>query len=265
MKIKSILILVLVAGLLLGACNTVEQDKVSQPTVQEIPIEARVENNENQSSNGNSSTGPEAESHTETLTALTDGEVSSAEIEGLLFMREEEKLARDVYQQMADLWGMNIFSNIARSEQSHMDSVLSLIDLFGAVDPVGDQALGEFANQDLQALYNDLVSQGGLSVEESLLVGGAIEEIDILDLQQYLAGTTDGAIIEVYQNLLRGSINHLASFVRTYERQTGETYQPQFMSLEEYQDLISQSSFNGNGGGGRGMNASSKGKGQARQ
>lgn len=65
-------------------------------------------------------------------------------------------------------------------------------------------------------------------------LGGAIEEIDILDLQKYLAGTTDGAIIEVYQNLLRGSINHLASFVRTYERQIGETYQPQFMNLEEY-------------------------------
>ncbi len=80
-------------------------------------------------------------------------------------MREEEKLARDVYLQVADLWGMNIFSNIARSEQTHMDSVLSLIDLFGAVDPVGDRARDEFANQDLQALYNDLVSQGGLSVE----------------------------------------------------------------------------------------------------
>lgn len=265
MKIKSILILVLAAGVLLSACDTADQDQVSQPAVQEISVQATVENNGNQSSNGNSSVGPEAESHTETLTALTDGEVSSAEIEGLLFMREEEKLARDVYLQMADLWGMNIFSNIARSEQAHMDSVLSLIDLFEAIDPVGDRALGEFANQDLQALYNDLVSQGDLSVEDSLLVGGAIEEIDILDLQEYLAGTTDGAIIEVYQNLLRGSINHLASFVRTYERQTGETYQPQFMSLEEYQNLISQSSFNGNGGGGRGMNASLQSKGQSRQ
>lgn len=183
MKIKSILILVLVAGVLLSACDTADQDLVNQPTDQEIPVLATVENNGNQSSNGNSSAGQEAESHTETLTALTDGEVSSAEIEGLLFMREEEKLARDVYLQMADLWGMNIFSNIARSEQAHMDSVLSLIDLFEAVDPVGDRALGEFANQDLQALYNDLVSQGGLSVEDSLLVGGAIEEIDILDLQ----------------------------------------------------------------------------------
>ena len=265
MKIKSILILVLVASVMLSACNTTEQVQVDQPVIQEIPVQASVDDNEIQGSDGNSAAGPDAENHAETLTALTDGEISSAEIEGLLFMRGEEKLARDVYLNMADLWGMNIFSNVARSEQSHMDSVLSLIDLFGAVDPVGDRALGEFTNQDLQALYNDLVNQGGLSVDESLLVGGAIEEIDILDLQEYLAETTDGAIIEVYQNLLRGSINHLASFVRTYERQTGETYQPQFMSLEEYQNLIFQSASTGNGGGGRGMNASPQGKGQSRQ
>lgn len=265
MKIKSILILVLVAGLLLSACDTVDQVQVGEPAIQEIPVETIVVDDEDQGSYGNTTTGPGEEDHAETLAAQTDGEATSAEIEGLLFMREEEKLARDVYLQMADVWGMNIFSNIARSEQAHMDSVLSMIDLFEAVDPVGDRTLGEFVNQDLQALYNDLVSQGSLSLEDAMLVGGAIEEIDILDLQEYLAGTSDGAIIEVYQNLLRGSINHLASFVRTYERQTGETYQPQFMSLEEFQNLISKGASDGNGGGGRGMKTSSHGNGQAWQ
>ncbi len=50
-------------------------------------------------------------------------ELSQAEIDGLLFTREEEKLARDVYAAL-DGYG-NPFVNIRGSEQSHMDAVLS--------------------------------------------------------------------------------------------------------------------------------------------
>ncbi len=102
-----------------------------------------------------------------------------------------------------------------------------------------------------------------MSLEEALLVGGAIEEIDILDLQENLAVTENGAVIEVYNNLLKGSINHLRSFVRTYERQTGESYQPQFMSQEAYDELMASSAALGNGGG-MGLNSSSQGRGQGR-
>lgn len=207
--------------------------------------------------------GPDDEIHEETMAALSDGDLTDAEVQGIFFMREEEKLARDVYLAMADSWGMNIFSNIAGSENTHMDAVLTLIELSDLDDPVGNAGRGTFENQELQNLYNDLVERGNLSLEEALLVGGAIEEIDILDLQDYLAGTENGAVIEVYQNLLKGSINHLQSYVRTYERQTGETYQPQFMSQEAYDELMSSSASVGNGGG-MGMNAAPQGKGQGR-
>ena len=207
--------------------------------------------------------GPDGGIHQETLEALSAGDLTDPEIQGILFMREEEKLARDVYLVLADTWGMNIFSNIAGSEQSHMDSVLTLIDISGVEDPVGDAPLGEFANQDLQTLYDDLIDRGNQSLEEALLVGGAIEEIDILDLQDFLAETEDGALIAVYQNLLNGSINHLRSFVRTYERQAGESYQPQFMNQEAYDELMASAVFRGNGGG-LGMNAAPQGRGQGR-
>jgi len=205
--------------------------------------------------------GPDEGIHQETMEALSDGDLTDPEIQGILFMREEEKLARDVYLALADTWGMNIFSNIAGSEQTHMDSVLTLIEISEVEDPVGDAPLGVFANQDLQTLYDDLIDRGRQSLVESLLVGGAIEEIDILDLQDYLAQTDDGAVIEVYQNLLNGSINHLRAFVRTYERQTGESYLPQFMSQEAYDELMASSAVRGNGGG-MGMNAAPQGKGQ---
>lgn len=172
-----------------------------------------------------------------------------AEIAGIVFMREEEKLARDVYLQLAEVWGMNIFSNIASSEETHMDAVLGLIDMAGVEDPAQDMDRGEFLNQDLQDLYDHLVERGEENLGEALLVGAAIEEIDILDLQEYLAETEDPYVIEVYQNLLKGSINHLNAFVRTYERQTGEEYQPQYLTTEAYQALLTEASSRGAGGG----------------
>lgn len=174
--------------------------------------------------------------------------LTDEEIEGIAFMREEEKLARDVYLQLAQLWGLNIFGNIARSEDTHMGAVLTLIEMAALNDPAEGLGQGEFLNQDLQQLYGGLISRGGQSLSEALLVGAAIEEIDILDLQMYLAETDDASIREVYQNLLKGSINHLNSFVRTYERQTGEEYQPQFLTDEAFQELLS-AAFQGNGGG----------------
>jgi hypothetical protein len=207
--------------------------------------------------------GPDEGTHEETLAALSDSELTESEIQGILFMREEEKLARDVYLALAERWDMNVFSNITRSEQTHMDSVLTLIDLFDLEDPVGNAEEGVFLNQDLQTLYDDLIERGSLNLEEALLVGGAIEEIDILDLQDYMEVTENEAVIEVYNNLLNGSINHLRSFVRTYERQTGESYQPQFMSQEAYDELMASSTSLGNGGG-MGMNSSSQGMGQGR-
>jgi len=207
--------------------------------------------------------GPAEGTHEDTMAVLANGDLTDPEIQGIFFMREEEKLARDVYLAMAEKWGTNIFSNIAGSENKHMDAILTLIDMSDLEDPVGDAGYGIFDNQELQALYDGLIDRGNVSLEEAMLVGGAIEEIDILDLQDYLAGTENDALKEVYQNLLKGSINHLRAFVRSYERQTGDSYQPQFMSQEAYDELMSSNAGRGIGGG-MGMNGSSEGRGQSR-
>ena len=197
-------------------------------------------------------------------TSLVNPDLTTTEIEGIKFMREEEKLARDVYLKLDEFWNMNMFSNISKSEQTHMDALLTLIDRYNLVDSMQGNEMGDFTNPDLQALYDELIVTGSISPADALLVGGAIEEIDILDLQEYLAMTSTGSVSGVYDNLLKGSINHLGAFVNAYERQTGETYQPQFLSQEEYQELISMSARN-SGGQGRGRNTSTGGKGQARQ
>ena len=163
--------------------------------------------------------------------------LSDVEIEGLLFMREEEKLARDVYSYLYDLWGQRTFDNIQGAEQKHMDSLLGLIEEYSLEDPVGDNGPGIFEDQALQDLYDDLIESGEASLVDALLVGAAIEEIDILDIQGYISETDDPDIIRVYENLIKGSENHLNAFVNALSKQ-GVEYEPQYLSQEEYDSIV---------------------------
>ena len=172
------------------------------------------------------------------LDSLPSDEISAQEKAGLLFMREEEKLARDVYLTLYDTWNQKIFQNISNSEQTHTDAVLSLLQKYGIPDPVGDNAIGVFVDQDLQALNDSLVNTGNTSLIAALEVGTAIEEIDIIDLEKReaeIVGNDD--IITVYEMLLKGSRNHLRAFVKNLKNQ-GIDYQPQYLSQIEYDEII---------------------------
>lgn len=171
--------------------------------------------------------------------------LSAAEAAGLQWMREEEKLARDVYQTLYTQWGFQTFQNIARSEQSHMNAVKTLLDRYSVADPVGSNSVGVFTDPQLQVLYNDLVARGGVSLADALAVGAEIEELDIVDLQVRVAQTDKADIRQVYTNLERGSDNHLRAFVTTLQRVAGVTYVPQHLSQAAYDAVIA-------GGGQRG-------------
>lgn len=186
------------------------------------------------------------------------GSLSDAESAALLYMREEEKLAHDVYTSMYTVWGLPLFQNIAASELTHTHAVKTLLDRYGLDDPASTEA-GIFTNPDLQALYTDLVARGSVSLVEALKVGAAIEEIDILDLELRLAETDQLDIQQVFTNLRRGSYNHLNAFVRLYQSQTGQAYQPQYMDNAAYQAILQSlpgnrtGSINSQGGFGQGI------------
>lgn len=175
------------------------------------------------------------------LGPLVPSGVSEDEASGLLYMREEEKLAHDVYLALYDSWGLPIFQNISNSEQTHADAVKALLDAFGLEDPAAGKGPGEFTNTDLQALYDDLTLQGSRSLNDALRVGAAIEEIDILDLETQLSQIENASIRTVYENLMKGSRNHLRAFTSTLSRQTGETYQAQYLSSDVYQSIVGSS------------------------
>ncbi len=173
------------------------------------------------------------------VNALPGGELSDEERASLLFMREEEKLAHDVYIALYEKWQLPIFEHIANSETQHTNMVLALIEKYNLDDPAAGKAPGEFTNPDLQALYDKLVAQGSQSLADALKVGGAIEEIDILDLQERIAQTDNEDIRTIYNNLMMGSENHLRAFTRTLAQETGETYQPQYMDKDAYDAIVS--------------------------
>ena len=165
-------------------------------------------------------------------TGLTDGEV-----EALLFMREEEKLAQDVYLFLGDVWGTRVFTNIARAEAQHQSAVLNLMEQYGIEDPAADLEAGAFTVPALQSLYDELIAQGSLSLADALEVGAIVEETDIADLDKELETAENAAVIRVLTNLRRGSENHLRAFTRLLESQTGEAYAPQILDADSYDEI----------------------------
>lgn len=181
-------------------------------------------------------------------------DLTSAETDWLLYMREEEKVARDVYLELGGLWGLLVFENIAISEQRHMDAMKKLIDCYKLTDPVIDQ-FGVFWNPKLQALFDSLTAKGALSMMDGLIVGAMIEETDILDIQIAIEETSHDHINDTYQHLMCGSRNHLRAFVRQIES-NGGTYTPTVMEAAEFWE-IAYSDMEQNCG-----NSSKKGKGK---
>ncbi|MBM3271780.1 DUF2202 domain-containing protein [Candidatus Kaiserbacteria bacterium] len=172
------------------------------------------------------------------IDALPKEEIDDAERADLLFVREEEKLARDIYTQLAARWQLRIFDNIAQSEQAHTDAVRALLERYEIADPAAVTIVGEFADTELAALYAQLIAQGGESEVAALKVGALVEEFDIADLTARIAQTDNEDIRFVYENLLRGSRNHLRLFAAQLTAR-GQTYAPQYISTAEYGAIIS--------------------------
>lgn len=164
-------------------------------------------------------------------------EISNQEAEMLKFMREEEKLARDVYTTLSTQYTIPVFKNIARSEQWHMDRVLCLLNYYNIKDPASEQ-VGVFNNPELQELYNNLVEQGSTTLVDALTVGATIEDVDIKDLSEYISQTENEAIVKIFDHLKYGSGNHMRAFSAILSN-NDVVYAPQFISQEEYDTLLS--------------------------
>ncbi len=188
----------------------------------------------------------------QTGNTAVDAELSDAEILDIKYLREEEKLARDVYLALGEIWDVPIFANIAQAESRHMAAVEQLIDRYGLEDPVGDHDRGEFEDESLAGLYQQLVDAGSVSLLDAYKVGAKIEEMDIDDLQQASLETERAEMERLYESLERGSRNHLRAF-DTQIVAAGETYQAEFLSQAEYDAIAASARERGSGQGSQGQ------------
>lgn len=176
--------------------------------------------------------------------------VSQAEAEDLVFMREEEKLARDVYLALAEHWrndadaasAVRIFDQIQASEQQHMNRLRDLLAAAGLPDPVAAAEVpGVFVDPILQQLYGDLVVRGKSSLDEALKVGALIEEKDIFDLDEAASVAQQATILATYANLKCGSKNHLRAFALPLGPSVG-SYAAQVLPQADVDAILAQGS-----------------------
>jgi hypothetical protein len=141
----------------------------------------------------------------------------------LQFMREEEKLAHDLYLLFSTLYpaeqpGANVFARISEAEQRHMDAILTLLNTYGVADPASAEP-GVFADVTLQALYTQYQAQGSVDFAAALGVGVAVEQMDSAALSDGIGVSSSYPdIVEVYSNLLTASQRHLAAFTKVLDR-----------------------------------------------
>ncbi len=175
--------------------------------------------------------------NTEIINNMETTGLNESEAMAIKYIREEEKLAQDIYRKLYEIHGLQIFENISDSEKTHTEAVKVLIDKYGLDDPVKSNEPGEYNSEELQQLYNELIDKGDNSLEEGLEVGATVEEVDIVDIQREIENTDNEDVITVYKNLIKGSRNHLRAFTKTMEKRNID-YQPQYLSEEEFTEII---------------------------
>lgn len=181
------------------------------------------------------------------LKSLTTGsdEITESQAGWLKFMREEEKLARDLYLALSADYTIPAFKNIARAEQNHMNAVLTVLSIYAIEDPASPEN-GVFSNPELQALYNNLLEKGKISLVEALKVGALVEETDILDLAKVYEMTPGDDLTTLAEALMLGSRNHLRAFTRVLKI-NGVIYEPVALTLDDYTAIITSGWERGTG------------------
>ncbi len=155
----------------------------------------------------------------------------------LLYLYQEEKVARDVYAELYDMYGLRTFDNISNSEQNHMDAVEYLLNEYGFdyID-ISDER-GVYQLPELQDLYDTLIEKASGSIIDAIEVGATIEDLDIFDLDGMLSKNYDDEVDRVLNNLKKGSENHMRAFIRQLNKYN-ESYEPQYISQEFFDNIV---------------------------
>ncbi|NPA67528.1 MAG: DUF2202 domain-containing protein [Chlorobi bacterium] len=167
---------------------------------------------------------------------ITNTGLTETEKNDLLRLREEEKLARDVYLYAADKYNFFTFNNISKSEQQHMTQVLNILTAYGLNDPASESR-GVFNNKELQEIYDNLTAKVDNSLLDALITGAIIEDLDIHDIKTFISRAENPEVIDMYKRIVCGSRNHMRAFNAQLKlRNNG--YTPQYISQSDFDAII---------------------------
>lgn len=173
------------------------------------------------------------DSHTVDFTSLKKGILTQDEIDALIYMREEEKLARDIYTVLGETTPSSVFKNISRSEQTHMDAFDQLLDRYEVPDPVVDESvIGTFTDPFFTNLFIELKEKGQQSDKDAFEVGAMVEDLNMANLIKYSEATDKPDLKLAYNALLTQSKNHMSGFVRQLDR-LGYEFEPEYITSEQ--------------------------------
>lgn len=135
--------------------------------------------------------GPQVQSVVNTLSEQEAADLAAA--------IQEEYTAMNTYQAVINALGdVHPFVRIARSEQQHVNALIRVAERFGAEVPAN---AGEVAEIEWNTL------------EEACEMGATFEQMDAALYDELLLNTTHPALIRVYSNLQRASLEkHLPAF-----------------------------------------------------
>lgn len=150
-------------------------------------------------------------------------------------MKDEEKLARDVYTTLSNKFGGTVFTRISDAESRHLNAIVLLLANYGLTETIA--APGVYDDQAFNALYTTLVAKGSTTLSDAYSVGAMIEEMDIKDLMDASQQVKNENVLMVFENLTRGSRNHLRAFNFQLVN-LGVIYQPVYLDLTTFQGII---------------------------
>ena len=195
---------------------------------------------------------------------VTSTGLDAVEASHLTFMREEEKLARDVYLTLANMYpDQDVFNTIATtSEQTHTDTLRDKLAQLDLPDPNPDTndlpaSIGVFLGEDWGWYFTEkfavLTSMAATSELAALYVGALVEELDMHDIAVCphvmieagypspcaLEYTETPALINAYNSLIDGSESHLRAYVGQIEAVIGVgNYEAQYLTQAEVDAIL---------------------------
>jgi len=159
----------------------------------------------------------EISTQSETVIQEKKSRITKVERRDLKFMFQEEKLARDVYSALGEIWEHHSFFKIQKAEQSHMNALKRLMKRYRVRIPIDENSVGQFADKNLQKRYDRLIDKGSASLKAALKVAIFIEKTDIDDLKKRRK-RTHRYIRRTYDRLLHESRRHLKRFKQALKK-----------------------------------------------